>query len=293
MNADEEKKQAETKTKAEVERGKEKTRRLFEQAVKKKMKNDKKNEDSQTRQILNLVRDLSNQDDLIEGQPEVTHILHKLVKFAEERRATHAASQEHFEGLNAKFFWPSIILTTFTSAASFMATQFPEKSSEFNVGIGIMASISTLIVALSETYRYGSKAEQHGLAAESYENLRTKLFFKSIQLHNKDSFDVCEFKGFFTSIEDQITEIARQCKDLVPAAIVKDYKEHRYISMLESLSRNIRTVIAQNQFSKTVDKIINGEEITLEEIYKIDNFKFKKKKKKDLLRFKDKNEFEK
>ena len=83
-----------------------KTRKLFQKAVLKKMKTGKINGDLQTRQMINLVRDLSNQDDLIEGQPEVTHILHKLVKFAEERRATHAASQEHFERLNAKFFGP-------------------------------------------------------------------------------------------------------------------------------------------------------------------------------------------
>ena len=274
----EEKKEHEESTPAHG-RPKERTmaQKIFKDAVLKKMSQHKKN-DAQTKQVLNLVRDLSNQDDLIEGQPEITHILHKLVKFSEERRATHAASQEHFEGLNAKFFWPSIILTTLTSAASFLATQFTSRSSEFNVGIGIMASISTLIVALSETYRYGSKAEQHGLAAESYENLRTKLFFKSIQLHNQDSFDACEFKGFFQSIEDQITEIARQCKDLVPASIVKDYKENRYINMMESLSRNIRTVVAQDRFSKTVDKIVQGKEITLNDIKNIDNFQLKKKK---------------
>jgi hypothetical protein len=210
-----------------------------------------------------LIRNMSSNDDIIEGAPNISLILHKLVKFTEERRATHAESQHYFARLNAFFFWPSIVLTTLTSAASFLATQYPGQSGTMNVGIGIMACISTLIVALSETYRYGSKAEQHGLAAESYENLRTKLFFKSVHLKTlKEPETSCEVQAFFASIEDQITEISRQCKDLVPIQIVRDYKEKRLKALSENLMRNIKTLIAQVKYKELVDRLGNGETIT-------------------------------
>jgi len=234
----------------------------------KKRKQASTSRDRETNNILALVRGLSDQDDNIPDHPEITFVLKKLVKFAEERRATHAASQRHFDKLNAVFFWPSIALTSLTSAASFLSSNFDEYKSGFNVSIGIMASLSTLIVALSETYRYGSKAEQHGLASESYENLRTKLFFKSVQLQTMAStsegpvMSPCDFKAFFTSIEDQIIEIARQCKDLVPNAILRDYKENRFGDTVESLARNLRTIIAQDSFARIVDKLSKGETLT-------------------------------
>jgi len=223
--------------------------------------------DRDTSNILNLVRNLSNQEVDLPSLPDISFGLKKLIRFAEERRATHSASQQHFIKLNAVFFWPSIALTSMTSATSFLASYFPEHTTKFNVVMGIMASLSTLIVALSETYKYGSKAEQHGLASESYENLRTKLFFKSIQFQmdalksspeNETTMSPCEFKAFFTSVEDQITEIARQCKYLVPNSIVKRYKENRYDSMMESLNRNLKTIIAQDQFSQIIDKLSKG-----------------------------------
>jgi hypothetical protein len=119
-----------------------------------------------------------------------------------------------------------------------------------------MSVISTLIVALSETYRYGAKAEQHGLAAESYENLRTKLYFKSLHLKaSQKRLDPCEVSAFFVSIEDQITEISRQCKDLVPSKIVKEYKEKRLKILKENLDRNIETLKAQVRYNDVVERV--------------------------------------
>ena len=242
---------------------------------------------------MDLVRGLSNQDDIIPNNPELSFVLKKLVKFAEERRATHAASQRHYDKLNAIFFWPSIMLTSMTSAVSFLSMNFPEYEAGFNVSIGIMASLSTLIVALSETYRYGSKAEQHGLASESYENLRTKLFFKSLQLQtlvSENGADTpvmtpCDFKAFFSSVEDQITEIARQCKDLVPNSIIRNYKENRFGDTVESLARNLRTIMAQDRFARVVDKLSKGIELTQTDVEEVQNLEklAKQSKKKRML----------
>ena len=228
--------------------------------------------DVQTNRILELVRTMSNQDETIKGSPEVAYVLTKLIKFTDERSATHAASQEYYKKMNAIFFWPGIALTSITSATSFIASYFPAHTTKFNVAMGIMASLSTLIVALSETYRYGSKAEQHGLASESYENLKTRLFFKSVQIHaasltetkedDTSLMSPCEMKAFFTSIEDQITEIARQCKDIIPGSIVQNYKDTRFDAMVESLARNLKTVITQDKFAKIVNKISTGEPLT-------------------------------
>jgi hypothetical protein len=239
------------------------------------LKNTKIKNMSRATRVSRLVRDLSNSDDVIEGNPHATRVLKKLVRFAEEKRATHIASENHFATLNAVFFWPSIILTTVTSGASFLATQFPLHAQSFNIAIGIMACLSTLIVALSETYRYGSKAEQHGLAAESYENLRTKLFFKAIELQmnetrcldeDNNNSTVNSLKTFFCSVEDQIIEIARQCKDLVPHKIVSEYKNNRHTALVESLKRNIDTVIVQDSFSKVINKLARGQNLTTADI---------------------------
>jgi len=263
------------------------------QEIKSKRERAESSRDRETNNILNLVRGLSNQDDIIPNNPELSFVLKKLVKFAEERRATHAASQRHYDKLNAIFFWPSIVLTSMTSAVSFLSMNFPEYEAGFNVSIGIMASLSTLIVALSETYRYGSKAEQHGLASESYENLRTKLFFKSLQLQtlvSENGADTpvmtpCDFKAFFSSVEDQITEIARQCKDLVPNSIIRNYKENRFGDTVESLARNLRTIMAQDRFARVVDKLSKGLELTQADVEEVQNLEklAKQSKKKRML----------
>jgi len=263
------------------------------QEIKSKRERAESSRDRETNNILNLVRGLSNQDDIIPNNPELSFVLKKLVKFAEERRATHAASQRHYDKLNAIFFWPSIVLTSMTSAVSFLSMNFPEYEAGFNVSIGIMASLSTLIVALSETYRYGSKAEQHGLASESYENLRTKLFFKSLQMQtlvsengeDKSVMTPCDFKAFFSSVEDQITEIARQCKDLVPNSIIRNYKENRFGDTVESLARNLRTIMAQDRFARVVDKLSKGLELTQADVEEVQNLEklAKQSKKKRML----------
>ena len=268
-------------------------REHIKQEIINKRERTESSRDRETNNILDLVRGLSNQDDIIPNNPELSFVLKKLVKFAEERRATHAASQRHYDKLNAIFFWPSIMLTSMTSAVSFLSMNFPEYEAGFNVSIGIMASLSTLIVALSETYRYGSKAEQHGLASESYENLRTKLFFKSLQLQtlvSENGADTpvmtpCDFKAFFSSVEDQITEIARQCKDLVPNSIIRNYKENRFGDTVESLARNLRTIMAQDRFARVVDKLSKGIELTQTDVEEVQNLEklAKQSKKKRML----------
>ena len=81
---------------------------LLRKHIKKQIdKKRKVNTDKHTQDVLELVRNLSNQDDSIEGQPELSLILKKLVRFSEERRETHSASQQHFDRLNSWFFWPS------------------------------------------------------------------------------------------------------------------------------------------------------------------------------------------
>ena len=145
-----------------------------------------------------------------------------------------------------------------------------------------MACLSTLIVALSETYRYGSKAEQHGLAAESYENLRTKLFFKSIELQLNDCVEENDsLKTFFCSVEDQIIEIARQCKDLVPSKIVKEYKNNKHSALVDSLKRNIDTVIVQDRFSKVINKLSKGQNLTTSDIKLIEDVPLYRKNRKN------------
>jgi hypothetical protein len=246
---------------------------------------------SETNNMVELIRSLSNQDDIIPNNPEITFVLKKLVKFAEERQSTHAVSQRHFHRLNAVFFWPSIVLTSMISAVSFASSNFEEYRTWFNVSIGIMASMSTLIVALSETYRYGAKSEQHGLASESYQILRTKLFFKSIQLRfdiekKKPVMSMCDFKVFFANIESRITEIARQCKDLVPNSILQDYKENKFGDTVESLARNLRTIIAQDKFARIVDKLSKGGTLTTadkDEIYELEKVAKKNRKKRMML----------
>ena len=56
-----------------------------------------RSKDVQTNRILELVRTMSNQDETIQGCPEVAYVLTKLIKFTDERSATHAVSQEYYK----------------------------------------------------------------------------------------------------------------------------------------------------------------------------------------------------
>ena len=207
-----------------------------------------------------LLRGLSSDEEtIIKGEPELSFVLQKLVRFTDERKATHNASRSYFDKLNTYFFWPGIACTTMTSALAFMATQYPSKSQEFNVSIGLLGCFSTLIVALSETYRYGARAEQHASAAESYDKLRTKLFFKALEIkstHTKSDMDnnlKQEILQFISTVETQISDINNNCKDLIPSKIVTEYKYTRYKSLKSTLKRNLQTLQAKVDFNKAVN----------------------------------------
>ncbi len=76
----------------------------------KKRQNISNSRDRETNNILALVRGLSDQDDNIPEHPEITFVLKKLVKFAEERRSTPAARAR-----NASMSMPGSITCTRSS----------------------------------------------------------------------------------------------------------------------------------------------------------------------------------
>ena len=133
----------------------------------------------------------------------------------------HAEASAYFRKLNYLVTLPAILMVGTSSALSFISTSplIPtEAKSSIEVIVGIITSVSTIMQTVSSVVQYGSKAESHKIASESYNNLITKLEFEK-DVPNEDP------QAFANTLEAEITSIKTKCNFYIPQQVMETYRQ--------------------------------------------------------------------
>ena len=110
----------------------------------------------------------------------------------------HNSTASHFSSLQKYVMYPSVIITAFSSIASFLSTSdvvSDKVKTVFSISVGIFASGSTLLQSISSNCNYATKAELHRNAAEEYDKLITKVQFEIEMPNEKDFVENMEKKN--------------------------------------------------------------------------------------------------
>ena len=152
-------------------------------------------------------------------------LMKNISEYAYVKRTTHWMAAKYFEKSNMSFVVPSILITTFSGIISFLASSsyFDNNATTImTLVVGGLASISTLIQSFSSAFGFANKAEAHQNAVESYDQLVTKIRFKTI--NSGPEID----EKFIEELEEQISDIKQRCKYLIPHWIEGDFVRNKY-----------------------------------------------------------------
>ena len=133
----------------------------------------------------------------------------------------HSRASQYYESMNFKIFAPSITITALSGIASFLSTsQYIDASTQngFGIGVGIVASISSVLQSLAGACQYSAKKEAHRTVAEQYNNLIIGIKFE-IEMPNEEDFT--------DKLESQILDIQSKCNYFVPQFIVDEYDKKK------------------------------------------------------------------
>lgn len=142
----------------------------------------------------------------------------KFLKRLDELIWIHSRSAEFYDKLHNRVMAPSIIITGVGGVASFLSTNSSFSTGTrdaFNVSVGILASISTVLQSLMGAFGFQTKAQSHRSAAEEYHQLYVKVNFE-LALPNEPDF--------LSTLEQKMLEITNKCKYFPPQFIVDQYK---------------------------------------------------------------------
>ena len=200
------------------------------------------------------------------GEPiDYNKLYENLEKYCNLKRQTHWMCAKYYSSLDRIFLIPSICLSSFSGIASFLSSvqSFESYQTELSVGVGIMASCTTLLQSFSNAFGFSTKTEAHQNATEAFDQIITKIRFQRINpKHDVKDTD------FITELENQIVETKQRCKYVVPEWIEEEYRDNKFNNLKSTLSRNVYKQLANIKTDKylTAAKKKEYNKINLEEI---------------------------
>lgn len=168
----------------------------------------------------------------------------------EKLRWVHQEAAAYYSRLHIKIYAPSIIITGLSGVASFLSS-----SSLFNdetqmgmaIGVGVLASISTMIQSFASAVDYATKAKMHREASEEYDKLMTKVEFEKEMPNEED---------FLDNLETAILDIQNKCTYAPPKHIVESYnnKHRRHTNATAELTS---VVVTKKEASETTPLMVH------------------------------------
>ena len=173
-------------------------------------------------------------------------------------RYLHARSSQYYDKLNFYILAPAIGITALSGIASFLSTsQYIDDGSQnaFGIGVGIIASLSSVLQSIGGACQYGAKTEAHRTVAEQYNNLIIRLKFE-IDMPNEEDF--------LDKFELEILDIQNKCKYFVPHFILEEYTNKKEshpiydekqvkINVVENYSENRDNNLINNRNPRNID----------------------------------------
>ena len=207
-----------------------------------------------------------------ECPPHIIEIYSMLEDYCEIKKKTHWMSAKYYEHMERYFIGPSIVISTLSGIASFLAsTEVPgqEGKTYLSITVGVMASISTLLQSFSNAYGYQAKSECHQNAAESYDQIITSLRFERINPQEN-----CNSVEFIKNIQNQITDTKTRCKYIVPDWIEQEFKNKEFNNLTSQKKREIFKKMIELKSQKYINHVENVEydKIDLKELNTILGF---------------------
>ena len=161
--------------------------------------------------------------------------------------------------MNFNIFAPSITITALSGIASFLSTsQYVSSGAQngFGIGVGIVASISSVLQSLAGACQYSAKKEAHRTVAEQYNNLIISVKFE-IEMPNEEDFT--------DKLEGQVLDIQSKCNYFVPQFILEAYdkkkiensKKRVYHSDTKVSSNSVKNHLNDNVVINIDDKNYN------------------------------------
>lgn len=166
----------------------------------------------------------------------------------------HSRASQYYEKMNFNIFAPSIAITALSGIASFLSTsQYVSTGAQngFGIGVGIVASISSVLQSLAGACQYSAKKEAHRTVAEQYNNLIISIKFE-IEMPNEEDFT--------DKLEEQILDIQSKCNYFVPQFIVEQYDKKKNLeksnkSVYHSDTKGSSTIMKQHSNDNVVINI--------------------------------------
>lgn len=157
-----------------------------------------------------------------------------LEKLCELKKKTHSMANKHYLCMNKYFLIPSVLLSSSSGIASFLASSeyFKDYNLIFTISVGVASSITTLFQTFSNAFEFSTKAEAHQNAAESYDQLLTQIRFEKMSSNSNP-------ETFINTIEKQILDTKQRCKYIVPEFIETEYNEHKFKNYKEYILKDL------------------------------------------------------
>ena len=159
----------------------------------------------------------------------------------------HARASKYYEYLNLKFIGPAILISAFSSIASFLGTagfMSTDARNYFGVCVGILTTISTMLQSISGSCSFNTKRDSFLAAADEYGKLITMVEFE-LAMPNEDKHE------FFDRIEAAILEIQAKCKFIPPLFLVEECQSRN------QSARNMNVTAVQTTAPQSMSRMPN------------------------------------
>ncbi len=143
------------------------------------------------------------------------------LKRLKKLRYLHAQSSQYYDKLNNYLLGPAIGITALSGIASFLSTSSfvgDGAKNGFGIGVGIIASLSSVLQSIGGACQFGAKKEAHRTVSEQYNNLIIRLKFE-LEMPNE--------VDFLENLEKEILDIQAKCNYFVPQFIIDDYAKKK------------------------------------------------------------------
>ena len=172
----------------------------------------------------------------------------KILQRLQRLSQLHSRASQYYEKMNFYIFAPSITITALSGIASFLSTSqyiSPGTQNGFGIGVGIVASISSVLQSLAGACQYSAKKEAHRTVAEQYNNLIIIIKFE-IEMPNEEDFT--------DKLEIQILDIQSKCNYFVPQFIIEEYDKQK---------KKNKNIHKQTSHENIIEASLNNENLVI------------------------------
>ena len=175
--------------------------------------------------------------------------INELKDYCQYKRDLHYICSKYYEKWQIRFQVPSIFITSISGIMSFFATSsiFSEESVRFlSLLVGVSASCSAVVQAVSNIFDFGNKASSHEYAVMSYEQILTKIRFMILK-PNADA------PGNIEEIERLIFELKQRVKYITPSWAEEKYKQNKHKLKNSLIKMEKDSLLIENKFKEMVE----------------------------------------